>query len=168
MNTVTTTQYRVEQSTDKGLIKQIMTDNRLFKASMPDEDIVALEHNVWEPDDSCKYLVFYKAEIPIAVIRLYTLANLTVDMHVHLLPEYWGDGTSRTVETYVEDWLKENTNYCKIVIQTPQCCKNVLVAATREGYELEGVLTGAIYWRNKIENIVLMSKFIKRGNESNG
>lgn len=145
---------------DKDVIKQIMCDPLLFKASMPDEDLAALKAGTWEPHDQCIYLNYDNK----AIIRLYSLTNLSVDMHIHLKPEFWGTGTSESLAAAVEKYLVENTNFCKIVIQTPACCRAVLKAATRDGYSLEGILTASILWRDKVENLILMSKFIKRSN----
>ena len=154
----------LKPTVDKKLIKKVMCNDTLFRASMPDEDITLLEKGKWEPDSTCVHLVCKKGKDPIAIIRLYALANITVDMHVHLIPKYWGTGVSAEVQTEVEKYLKKNTNYCKVVIQTPQCCREVLKAVTREGYQLEGILTAAIHWRGEIENIILMSKFIRGNN----
>ena len=153
-------------TTDMELIRHIMTDRVLFNASMPDEDILALDDGTWEPDANCDHLVCELDDEPIAIIRLYRVSNLTVDMHMHLLPKYWGTGVSDKLARSVEKYLTENTMYCKVMIQTPQCCREVLKAATRDGYELEGILTAAIHWRGNIENMVLMSKFLRR--ENNG
>ena len=153
----------IQVTTDKRLIKSVMGHDVLFKASMPDEDIAVYEKGEWVPATDCQHLVCDLEGESIAIIRLYAVSNLTVDMHVHLIPEYWGKGVSNHLQPAIEKFLEENTNYCKIVIQTPQCCRQVLQAATREGFELEGILTSAILWRNKIENIVLMSKFLNLG-----
>ena len=159
--------YEVECTADVRIIKEVMCHEVLFKASMPDEDIELYKYGRWEPAMNCQYLVFKRLGKPVAIIRLFELSNITVDMHVHLLPKYWGKGTSEKLNKYVEQWLTDNTKYCKIVIQTPQCCSNVLKAAVREGYELEGMLTAGICWRGSIESIVLMAKHINR-RENNG
>jgi RimJ/RimL family protein N-acetyltransferase len=149
----------IEKTTDLSLIKEIMCDKILFEASMPDEDLQLYALNEWNPTLNCMYLNYDNK----AIIRLFDLSNITADMHVHLLPKYWGTGVSDELQSTVEDWIKENTQYCKIVIQTPQCCESVLKASSRNGYTLEGILTSGIYWRGNIENVILMSKFINRG-----
>ena len=153
----------IRATKDKLSIKNIMTNKVLAAASMPDEDLRLMAENIWQPAGDCDYLICVMEGKDIAIIRLYSLSNITVDMHYHLLPEYWGKGISSQINTKVEEYLINNTNYCKIVVQTPQCCREVLKAASREGYHLEGILTAAIVWRNNIENIVLMSKFLNRG-----
>ena len=160
-------ELKVQFTNDNSLIKQIMTDEVLFKASMPDEDVSRLETGNWEPATDCYHVVCKLRDEPIAIARLYSISNLTVDMHLHLLPKYWGTGISSEVSSKIEEFLISNTNYCKIIIQTPQCCREVLKAATREGYELEGILTSGIFWRGKVENIIIMSKFLNR-NKTDG
>jgi hypothetical protein len=134
-----------------------MCDEVLFKASMPDGDIRAYDEGNWEPEDNCLYLNFDDK----AIVRVYPLTAITADVHVHLKSEFWGSGVSNQLQEAIEDYLVNQTNYCKIVLQTPQCCRSVLQAAVRNEFKLEGILTSAICWRGKIENIVLMSKSIR-------
>ena len=150
----------IRAESDKAVIKQIMCDPLLFNASMPDEDIAAFKAGTWEPNDNAIYLNYDDK----AIIRLYPLTNLSVDMHIHLKSEFWGTGVSDEMSKHIEQYLIENTQFCKIVIQTPACCREVLKAATRDGYSLEGILTASILWRDKVENLILMSKFIRRPN----
>lgn len=154
----------IEKTKDLDLVEQIMTNKMLFKASMPDDDIAALEAGTWKPDPNVEYLVAKRDGDPIGIIRLYRISNLTIDIHYHILPIQWGTGVSSEVHKKLEEYLREFTVYCKLLIQTPQCCREVLQASVREGFKLEGILTAAIKWRDNIENIVLMTKPLLREN----
>ena len=158
----------VKFTSDKRLIKSIMTTEVLFNTSMPDEDIALLKAGKWETATDCQHLIVRMEKDPVAIIRLYAISNITVDVHVHMLPGYWGTGVSDDMQAKMERFLIENTQYCKLVVQTPQCCRHVLKAATRSEFQLEGILTSAILWRDKIENIVLMSKSLNRKGNNNG
>ena len=148
----------IELTNNHDVIKQIIGDSKLLKASMTDEDLISFEAGTWVLEDRCQYLNYEDK----AIVRVYPVTNLTVEIHPQLRSEFWGTGESHKLEEEIEQWLISNTNYCKVILQTPQCCREVLQAAVREGYALEGILTAAISWRNQIENIVVMSKFLKR------
>ncbi len=139
------------------VIKQIMCDPKLFKASMPDVDLVDFEAGTWEPRQDLTYLNYDGK----AIIRLEQVSSIAVCIHPHLHSDFWGNGTSHMLEEELEKWLVENTQYCKAIIMTPQCCREVLQAAVREGYSLEGILTASVLWRDKVENLIILSKFIR-------
>lgn len=151
----------IKVESDLNKVKEIMDDKKLFLSSMPDEEVKEYLRGTWEPKTDCIYLNYKD----IAVVALYNISNLTVDIHPKLRSEYWGSGLSDELQEAIEDWLKRNTGYGKMIIQTPECCREVLQAAVRNGYYLEGLLTAGILWRGKVENIVLMSKFLDRGNQ---
>lgn len=139
------------------VVKRIMSDNVLFKASMSDTEIQQFEAGTWEPEPG-QYLNYDDK----AIIKLDPLSNCAVCIHVYLQSQYWGEGISSKLEHEIEKWLIDNTSYGKVVLMTPQCCREVLKVAVREGYALEGILTAAILWRDNVENLILMSKFLKR------
>lgn len=146
---------RLEVNLD--VVKQIMCDPKLFNASMTDEDINEFQNGNWEPRADNTYLNYDDK----AIIILDQVSPLTVCSHPHLRSEYWGTGESHKLEVELEKYLLSNTAYRKVIIMTPQCCREVLKAATREGYALEGILTAATLWRDKVENLIIMSKFLK-------
>lgn len=155
-------QLKIEETKDKELIKSLMTIKQLFEASMPDEDLAVFNEGKWEPSMQGTYFAVYREDVPIGIIRLHEMTNLTADIHYHICPTQWGQGISSKVHFIFEEYLRKNKAYCKLLIQTPQCCRHVLQAAVREGFELEGILTSAISWRGKVENLVLLTKNIRK------
>lgn len=154
---------KLTETRNKCFIKHVMGNKVLFRASMADEDCALEEEGKWEPNMDWFYLAYIKDGEPAGIVRFHNISNTTVEIHPQLLPNHWGTGESTKLEEYIEEWFFLNTNYYKLLIQSPQCCKEVLEATARNGYALEGILTAAIMWRGKFENIVLMSKFINRG-----
>jgi RimJ/RimL family protein N-acetyltransferase len=153
---------KIERTTDLNLVKEVMTNKALFEASMPDEDIAALKEGQWNPSPyGWTYLKLEKDNKIIGILRYMHLSNITVDLHWHLLPEYWGSGLSDKFQEELEKWFRKNTKVFKITVQTPSACKHTIKAAARVGYEIEGMLIGAIVWRDKVEHLVLMSKFLR-------
>ena len=143
-------------------IIRIMSDPILFEASMTDEDIELNNQGRWMLDTNIHYLGLEKDGECIGIVRFSQLTSITIDYHWHLLPQYWGTSLSDEFVKLVDEWFKENTSIHKVVIQSPQVCTHVYKAAIRNGFSVEGVLTGGILWRGKVQDLILMSRFIKR------
>lgn len=154
----------VELTTDLDLVKEILTNRDLFYRSMPDEDILAYEQGTWYPSDiGWNYLLIKKDDLPVGIIRFQYITSTTADIHGHMLPQYWGTRAVPQAEQAMEDWFLANSYVYKLVIQTPKPCLHIVKFAAKSGFEIEGCLTGAILWRKKLEDLILLSKFIKRG-----
>jgi RimJ/RimL family protein N-acetyltransferase len=156
----------VDITYDYDLVQEIMSEPKLFQASMCDYDLSLGDK--WEPDrQGWHYLLISLDEKPVGVIRSCYLTSTTIDSHGHILPEYWGTGLSDAAFKLGFDWYLANTDVHKIVVQTPRCCTHIIRAMHRIGWEVEGVLTKAIRWRGKLEDLVLMSLTI-RNDKLNG
>ena len=154
----------VVQDTDLETVKTIFKNKQLFDACLPDEDRVQREVGTWEPDPNgvWDFLEICLNDKVIGIVRYQPLSIVAVDIHPAVLPEYWGTNMTEKFMPKVEEYFKCNTKYHKLQIQCPQCCKHTIRAAARIGFEIEGVLIGATYWNEKIENLVMMGKFIGR------
>lgn len=154
--------YSLSRIKDLKKVKELMTDPKLFRAAMCDEDLDALRLHTWNPPPHSKYLLMQKDGKDAGILRYEWMTTTTVNIHSHLLPDYWGSGDSLEFYKAVEKWFQKNTKkVCKFVISTPQSCKEVINFAVKCGFEAEGVLTGAVFWRGVLDNMVLLSKFIR-------
>jgi RimJ/RimL family protein N-acetyltransferase len=152
--------YTIESTEDFELIKELMTDEKLFKASMPDEEFQLLEEGYWEPNPDYDYVVVYKDNSPLGLVRYSRISNITVDAHHQLLSKYWGQDEIKNIDNLFVHYLLEFTGYRKIMVRIPTDCTHTLKAAAKLGYQIEGVLTDAVIWRNRLNHIVIMSKSI--------
>lgn len=146
---------------DSDAITTVMCNSDLFIASMPDEDRREWRHGTWEPNlHNWTYLEVLQDDEVIGIVRYQSFSLVAVDIHYHILPQYWGTKISDKVHKELVKYLLKNTQYHKIILQSPRCCEHVIRAAHRNDFALEGVLKGATLWDGNIEDVVLMSKFI--------
>lgn len=152
----------LREKNKQNIIDFLKSDEKLCYAALMDEELIQLKEGTWEPLPYCTYLRLESNNKLVGYVKFEYITNVCVCYHWYLSSKHWGSGLSNELSDAVDKWFVKSTPIHKIIIQSPQTCKEVLQAAARNGFEVEGVLTGAIYWRGKIENMVLMSKFIKR------
>lgn len=160
--TLKTRAVTVSALKDMDEVARIMTNEKLFLASMSDPEIEEFKEGTWKPDETQEYVGLYLGGELIGVVRYRFITQIMIEWHWHLLPDYWGTGNTEEFCNLVEEYLRDNTGCLKILVQTPQSCKEVARSASRNGFDLEGILVSCVVWRGRIDHMVLMSKFIKR------
>lgn len=155
------TNLKVERTTDQKLIASVLSDPQFYEVALPDEEIAAIEDGrVDEIISTSHWLTLSDDKKLYGLTRVDYMTSVTSSVHGYLKPKYWGTSISAQFAPLVETWFRENTNIHKLVALSPKCCTHVLQSVARMGYEIEGLLVGAIYWRGKIEDLVILSKFI--------
>lgn len=152
----------IELSQDWVIIKNILTNRRLANAYMYDDELELLKKNNWKLDKSREYLLWKDNGTYKGLVQLHTLTDTTLVAHIALLPDYRGTKDSYKLGMEVNDWLAKNTNFLKVVTYVPSPCKHVVRFLGNSGFEIEGVLTSALIWRESLENLIIMSTFINR------
>lgn len=154
--------YKVEETKDSDRICNIMCNELLFNTSMPDEDRELFKRGEWtpNPDNRWRFLAASVDGKDIGIIRFGHFTNISTDIHPHFLPTYWGKHISDTFYPLFCQWIAENTNYWKFIVLAPLSEKAVIAAADRNGFNIEGLLRGAVLWNSKVQDVVVMSKFI--------
>ncbi len=149
---------RISPSKDKTLIKSILYHPVLAKTALPPEDQLTLEDigpDNMNLDMSTNYLLAYSDDNLVGLVRWSKCTNITLEAHIHILPEFWGTGTSLEVKQACFTWWREHTPYQKLITFTPDDCKEVQKALFKFGLEPEGVLVNAILWNNRIQNLYI-------------
>lgn len=154
---------RVERCTDADLLNSILLeDKRLREASLTDDELHYLQAGGNVINFNCStYLLVYNDDNICGFVKYEPLTSIMVSYHVYINSNTWGSGLSHEIKQALDHYFLSSTTFHKILIQTPRVCENVIKAAIREGFEVEGILVGGIYWRGKVENLVLMSRFIR-------
>lgn len=150
----------VTATTDYELIKNIITNPTLFKASM--NMLGEAEPENWIPCKSATWVEFKAGDTLIGVSRFEPLTNVSICAHFYILPKFWGSGISDVLDQHFEEYVIKHTNALKIICMTPCLCLEVLKALKRFGFRLEGILTKAVIWDDKLVDLFLLGKMLKR------
>ena len=150
--------------TDDQTILNFLLQPVVKDSAFTDEDIVTADAGLFQLENESEYVGLYKELTLIGVIKYEYLTTITVRVHPYILPNHmrsWLDSMDEC-----DEWFIKNTMAHKYVVQTPQCCKSIIKMLHIQGFQLEGALIAALFWRGKIENLVLMSRFIDRVKEN--
>lgn len=151
----------INKITDFEQIKSVMEIPKLFQAAMTDEDLVMAEQGTWEPRRNADYVGVYDEATLIGIARFEEVSNITTMGHFFINPKYWGTGLANEIYKKVLNYLKDNTQYSKVITETPRSCEQVLQFLTRNGFKIEGMLTNAIIWRNELTHLVILGQMIR-------
>lgn len=142
----------IKPTKDYQLIKSILTTPILY------EEIV--DDGVCSPDDfkvnpNWLYLLAKDDETILGLILLHDVNSITVQGHINILPQFWGKRYDDVVKKSLE-WLRENTKALKVVATIPEDCIEVLNAAKRWGFKVEGFSPKSIKRKNKLQGRYLL------------
>lgn len=150
------------KANDPAILAFFKEDNDLAKVGLSDRDYSSLLKDELIFGDQNTYVGVYKGDELVALGWFSYFTTIMGECHYFAASKHWQ--TKVPLEAYylLEDWLKENTFLTKLMSTCPQSCTNVLKFHTKTGYEIEGVLVNGTIWRGKIENLIMISKFIRR------
>jgi RimJ/RimL family protein N-acetyltransferase len=146
----------IKRTHDMDLVHMIWTNSRLFKYMCDD---YSNNPALYTPVDSpyLYYLVPYINDKPMGVILFIPNNSITYQVHIGMLPRFWGKMTQEACELTIE-WLKANTACKKIMSLTPVNNKIALALAKRCGFVQQGVLTKSILMNGQLIDQVLTGK----------
>ena len=123
---------RAERIYTQELIKKVMNHPRNLKAIRGENAVDA----DWPIVDQIIYLGMFEDDI-IGLFIGFTKSDIVLDVHVAMLPEFY----KHTDECYTIaiDWVKQNTEFKKLVGQTPSFNKLAIKCNERNGMVREGV-----------------------------
>ena len=105
-------------------VKQVIC-NPLIWELISDDD--SGDGSNWVPKSHLNgYLGGYKGETLVGLWELHPVTNRLVEVHINLLPEYWGKGYSKEMVDLGKQWLRDNTSFTKVIAYTPEVCTHVL------------------------------------------
>jgi hypothetical protein len=148
---------QVIKTTNTDLLDRIFSDEKLCAIAFADG-----KKPEYFKDTNNNYLVAFHNEVPIAALRFQEFTDITANCHIYVKSEYWHNKISYKLIPAFENWFLENTQYHKVVAMSPESSKHVHFTLAKNGFWLEGVLTGAICWQGKVEGLLVFSKFLKR------
>ncbi len=137
-------------------------DAPLASQCLTDEELSQYYLSTWWPDKRFSYVGAYYEDELIAILSFLPMTNITAICHLWVSSDRQGSGKSLVVGNAFEEWLKDNTQYYKLIIQTPNVCQQVLKYSLDFGFKIEAMLAGSVYWREEVRNMILLTKYIDR------
>lgn len=62
---------------------------------------------------------------------------------------------------YIEQFVHTELGYNGILIYTPQSCGYVIKWCNRLGFEVSGIIPKGMVWRNELNNLIIMTKYLR-------
>lgn len=123
------------------------------------QDILIAKSGFGQATRDSKYLVIYADSVIAGFFKYEPVTNMCLFWHIKILKAFWGTGVSDKASELGDKFIKENTPYRKLLVTSPIECKEVHKACCeRGGFEVEGVLTNAIYFNDKIQHLIILGK----------
>ena len=138
-----------------------LNDPKLAIQGLPDQDLLHLhtEQKLARRPESTWYGVYLKLDM-IAVLRMEPLDNQSVIIHTYLATQYQQSHLLKYVFIDTVHYLKEHTQYTKIVIAIPEPCTHVVRTMEPLGFKYMGTIEKKLTWRNAVVNLLHYSREI--------
>ncbi len=164
LRNLVSTKINIRLTDNKATVVGVLKNTQLQAVALTEDERLLINTDQYELNKEYSYLSIYSDEELIGILILRPLTTITVDCHWFLLPHTWGTGLSDSVVQELDRWLNVNTHYTKVCVQTPHSCKEVLEACARNGFKMEGLITKGICWNNRVEDMIILSRFIQGDN----
>lgn len=152
---------KLNKEDSRELIQKFLSHPKFRNCLFPEEQ-VAIETGTYELLPNNTYLSVYEDGILKAIVRFEPATSISISHHLYVSPDYWGTSFSDRLSKELDAWYLKNTYAHKLIVHTPVKCTNVIQAAFRDGYELEGISPGAVFWKGEISDLVYLGRFIRR------
>lgn len=155
---------KVRKTKSKNIINRVLGNDQLAQISLTDAELEEFQAGTYDPvanpDDN--FLAIIDDHKVIAILKYEAFTPLAISCHMFIHPDYWGSKCSYKIIPAIENWFKKHTQIHKLIVMSPESCTHVHMTAAKNGFWLEGCLTGAMYWRGQVEALLIFSKFINR------
>ena len=143
----------LELTKDIELIKSILTNPVLWRLTMGQSDDESIEN--FEPDMTYQYLTINDQYFdPIGLFMVKELTKTVLEVHIFILPKYWGTDVSIKAAKTGHMWAKKE-GYLKTFTRVPANCTHVLKYLEQINYHCCGQITKGI-----VHNKLLASLFL--------
>lgn len=147
---------------DIQLITSIVTIPKLFELAIGD----GTKREEWEPKPGSVWLkVKYKDKL-LGVLNLEARGVL-IEVHWYMQPKYHGNKLMDVAEYCLVQWLRENTNFLKIMVTCPSLCPHTIQSAISHEFIVEGYYKNSMIWHGQLCDTVVCTKEIKTLEEMN-
>lgn len=154
VNVIQNNMITVKHTKDIGLIKSIITNPYLYQLTYGQNATPVEEFKV---DQTFTYLLIHEDEKIKGCFQLRELTKVLVEVHIYILPQYWGTDTSIDASFAGFKWLLLNTPYRKVFTDIPEDCTNVIDLVKRVGWKQFGSLDDGVIYNNRLQTLLFYS-----------
>lgn len=125
-------------TTDPSVIKSVITHPKVWRWLISDD---SPPRDLYEPEvgnEHIKFVVAREDGEAIAIFLYVARSPIRWEQHTMVLPAAWGHRASRLFKN-LEEWLWDNTSWCKIELRILAVNRAAIAAAKRYGLEEIGV-----------------------------
>lgn len=139
----------LKPTADKILVEHILNVPELKYLNNFEED------QYIEYKDSITYLLAFEGQQLLGMITYWKMTDTLVDSHIYILPEFHGNGTSLPVGDAYINYIKDCTQYLKIITYTPSSCKHVIKFLEKNKFNVEGFIRNAVVWHGELNHYLI-------------
>ncbi len=140
----------LKETQEVDVIKSIMTNPILFRLTNGKSANI----NDFQLDETFQYLVCKKEEEIVGLLQVKALTKVVLEVHIFLLPKYWGKKVSYEVADAGHKWVKEQ-GYLKTFNRVPANCIHVLKFLQEINYKVCGMIEKGIIHNNCLVTLFL-------------
>lgn len=144
----------VDRTYDKDLIRNILTEPRIWDAIAEDSE----QSGLFEVDlNKNIFLALNWGDICVGIYVLHAFNGCTLQIHANMIPEYRKEFATECGEK-VLDWFRDNgpEKYKKLIALIPNIYPHVYHFTLNRGFKDEGLLTNAYRKKGKLHDIHIL------------
>ena len=109
----------------------------------------------WYPKNDVKYYVYMDEEkgTIVGMIALSILTDKMLDVHIYILPQYWGTQISQDCASTTLGYLRDETNFNVLLTACPAQCIHAQNFIERVGFKKSAILKKAMTYAGKLQDL---------------
>lgn len=151
---------KIERTEDMDLVRSIYVHPKIY-GKMTDDFCPPAENLKMQNNSSHYFLIPYSDENEImGVICFQPHNHILYQIHIAMLPKFWGRGVAESAVNESFNWMEKNTS-CRVVISiTPKPYLLAIRLAKKVGAELMGILKHSIMLKGQLEDQLIYGVYL--------
>lgn len=116
----------------------------------------------WEYNEKHLYLLSTIEGEAFGIYEIQPLTKITGNVHVIINPEYRGTRVSFEMYQLLKDYLRDHTEYRKLIATVPEKNERMLRVINRTEFRACGLIQNGIIWDGQEQNLIVFELDIKR------
>lgn len=109
-----------------------------------------------EPDMGYHHMAFCNEQgVVVGIIPWKKLNRLMGEVHIHVMPQFWGKGFSYQIAKMMNDWFKTNTNFIKLLTWTSASHNTIHKFVTNIGFKKIGEVPESCLYNSEVCDTIL-------------